>query len=317
MEKAYFAGGCFWCMVEPFDTYPGVLSVRAGFMGGQEENPTYEAVVAGFTGHKEVVEIVFDPTILSYRKLLDLFWQNIDPTDAQGQFADRGPSYQTAIFTTSSAQQEEALASREALRASGRFHEVVTPIEPALVFYLADDHHQQYHKTNALHYRLYKKGSGREAFLKTHWQEKPDPKELKKRLTKMQFYVTQENGTEPPFHNPYWNNQQEGIYVDVVSGEPLFSSLDQYDAGCGWPSFTKPLHKVEERMDTSHGMRRIEVRSARADAHLGHVFDDGPEDKGGMRYCINSASLRFIARSELEIEGYGEYRVLFEGDPNA
>lgn len=312
MEKAYFAGGCFWCMGEPFDSYPGVISVTAGFMGGDEENPTYEAVVAGFTGHKEVVEIIYDPNILTYRKMLDIFWRNIDPSDEGGQFADRGPSYESAIFTTTTAQFDEAQASKQALAASGRFKHIVTPILPAKSFYRADDHHQQYHKTNALHYRLYKKGSGRSAFLETHWVEKPKPKELKNRLTKMQFYVTQENGTEPPFNNEFWNNKETGIYVDVVSGEPLFSSLDQYDAGCGWPSFTKPIHSVKERMDASHGMRRIEVRSQRADAHLGHVFDDGPEETGGLRYCINSASLRFISVKDLEAEGYGEYRVLFE-----
>ena len=312
MEKAYFAGGCFWCMVEPFDTYPGVQSVTTGFMGGEEEHPTYEAVVAGFTGHKEVVEVVFDSTVLSYEKLLDIFWRQIDPTDEGGQFADRGASYQTAIFVTNEAQRAKAEASKNALRQSGRFAKVVTPILDAKAFYKADEHHQQYHKKNALHYRLYKKGSGRSAYLETHWQEKPDKKSLKKRLTKMQFYVTQENGTEPPFHNPFWNQKEEGIYVDIVSGEPLFSSLDQYDAGCGWPSFTKPLQPVKETMDTSHGMRRIEVRSQRADSHLGHVFDDGPSDQGGLRYCINSASLKFIPTSELEKEGYGEYRQLFE-----
>lgn len=142
--------------------------------------------------------------------------------------------------------------------------------------------------------------------------KKDDKDTLKKKLTKMQFYVTQEDGTEPPFDNPYYNNKEEGIYVDVVSGEPLFSSLDQYDAGCGWPSFTKPIREVKEKLDTRYGMRRVEVRSVDGDSHLGHVFPDGPKDKGGLRYCINSASLRFIPKTKLEEEGYEDYLVLFK-----
>jgi peptide methionine sulfoxide reductase msrA/msrB len=312
MEKIYFAGGCFWCIVEPFDTVPGVESVVAGFMGGDTVDPTYEAVAAGFTDHRETVEITYDPKIIALEKLLDRFWRNIDPSDAEGQFADRGKAYQTAIFFTNETQKNAAEASKQTLIESKRFSQVVTPILPAKTFYRADDHHQRYHVNNALHYQLYKKGSGRKKFIEETWKNTYEPKELKRTLSKMQFYVTQESGTEPPFHNAYYNNTQPGLYVDIVSGEPLFSSLDQYDAGCGWPSFTKPLNPIKEVLDASHGMRRIEVRSLQANSHLGHVFDDGPSDQGGLRYCINSASLRFIPLEDLEAEGYPEYITLFK-----
>lgn len=312
MEKIYLAGGCFWCIVEPFDRLPGVVSATAGFMGGDTPDPTYEAVAAGFTDHRETVEVTYDPNLITLEKILDRFWRNIDPSDDDGQFADRGTAYETAIFYTNETQKDIAEASKATLIQTGKFAQVVTPILPAKTFYVAQEHHQRYHITNAYHYQLYKKGSGRKAFIEQTWKDTYNPQELKSRLTKMQFYVTQENGTEPPFHNAYYNNTRPGLYVDIVSNEPLFSTLDQYDAGCGWPSFTRPLSPIKETMDSSHGMRRIEVRSLQADSHLGHVFDDGPSDQGGLRYCINSASLRFIPLEELEAEGYKEYVTLFE-----
>ncbi len=189
----------------------------------------------------------------------------------------------------------------------------MTDILPAKEFYLAETNHQDYYQKQPFHYKLYKKGSGREDFIKQHWKKNYTKDELKSKLTDIQYHVTQENGTEPPFKNEYWDNNEEGIYVNVISGEPLFSSLDQYDAGCGWPSFTKPIDRnhLNEKMDTSHGMRRIEIRSNEADAHLGHVFEDGPVDQGGLRYCINSAALRFIPKDKLKEEGYEEYLALF------
>ncbi|WP_391572079.1 peptide-methionine (S)-S-oxide reductase MsrA [Cohnella sp.] len=313
LHKATFAGGCFWCMVTPFEELPGIHGIVSGYTGGHVANPTYEEVCSETTGHTEAVQITFDPGLFPYRKLLDIYWRSVDPTDAEGQFHDRGSSYRPAIFYHDEQQREEAEASKEELRRSGRFDKpIAVSIEPAVEFYAAEDYHQDYHTKNPLRYKYYRHGSGRDAFLEQHWNTAKDKeelhKELRQRLTPMQFEVTQNSATEPPFRNEYYNNAEHGIYVDIVSGEPLFSSRDQFDAGCGWPSFSRPLHggSIQERQDFTHGMYRIEVRSREADSHLGHLFDDGPMP-GGQRYCINSASLRFIPKERMEEEGYGSY----------
>lgn len=314
-ETATFAGGCFWCMVEPFDERPGIEKVISGYTGGTVENPTYEQVCSNTTGHVEAVQITFDPAIVSYQELVELFWQQIDPTDAGGQFHDRGDSYKTAIFYNNDNQKKIAETSKQELEDSKKFNKpIVTKILPAKPFYPAEEEHQYYYKKNQFHYKTYKKGSGREQFIKDNWKKTYDKDELKNKLTPMQYFVTQESGTEQPFHNEYWDHDEEGIYVDIVSGEVLFSSKDKFDAQCGWPSFTKPIinQQITEHVDTSHGMIRTEVRSKDADSHLGHVFDDGPKEHGGLRYCINSAALRFIKKEDMEKEGYGKYLYLFQ-----
>lgn len=325
-QQATFAGGCFWCMEPSFEKMSGVVDVVAGYAGGKEEDPTYEEVSTGQTGHREAVQITYDPEKVSYADLLNVFWRQIDPTDPDGQFADRGSQYRTAIFYHGTGQKKLAEESKQALTASGRFKKpIVTEILPAGDFYSAEEYHQNYYKTNAEHYNQYKYGSGREPFLKKTWANDPgkkytgplcnipSPKELKRKLTPLQYEVTRNAATEQPFNNAYWNNKKEGIYVDIISGEALFSSKDKFDSGTGWPSFTRPLEEgnVVEEEDDSLGVSRTEVRSKHADSHLGHLFPDGP-GPAGRRYCINSASLRFISREDLEKEGYGQYKYLFE-----
>lgn len=312
-EVATFAGGCFWCMVEPFDKRPGVYEVISGYTGGHVENPSYEQVASQTTGHVEAVQITFDPTKMPYEELVQTFWQQIDPTDATGQFHDRGEPYQTAIFYHNEEQKRIAEQSKEKLEKSGKFSKSIrTKILPAQPFYKAEEGHQDFYKKQAFHYKLYKKGSGREDFIKRHW-EKNNTEDRRKQLKPMEYYVTQENGTEPPFKNEYWDNEEEGIYVDLISGKVLFSSKEKFDAGCGWPSFTKPVdpYHVTERLDTTHGMIRTEVRSKESDAHLGHVFPDGPKEHGGLRYCMNSAAMRFIPKDQMRKEGYEKYLYIF------
>lgn len=348
MSEAVFAGGCFWSMESAFSHCPGVHDVVSGYSGGHSKQPTYETYQAG--GHREVIWVQYDSSKVTYRGLVEFFLKHIDPLDRAGSFIDRGKNYSSAIYC---ADEEEAKLAKEVIQEIDRLRvfkkPITVPILPRQEFYPAEAYHQNYQATHPVEYAKYRATAGRDEYLLQVWGpamdqltlpgslptvatdenrlrevradnvrpwesfRKPPASELKKRLTKIQYRVTQASHTELAFSNPYWNHHEEGLYVDVVSGEPLFCSRDKFDSGTGWPSFVKPIASeyVESHEDRSDGTYRIEVRSAIAKSHLGHVFTDGPRERGGLRFCINSASLRFIAKSELEKEGYSEFLPLF------
>lgn len=338
-KTAYFAGWCFWCMEGPFESTPWVFDAFAGYAGGAQADATYEKVWSGKTGHREWVQVIYNPKIITYKELVKIYFQQIDPTDPDGQFADKGFQYTTAIYYQDQDEKKIIDDYIKSINDSKKFKvNVQTKVVPFTTFFKAEEYHQDYYKTSALRYNQYKKGSGRADFIHKSPLATPEtatgstgtwaknslaPQTMRKpidkakrlsELTDLQYKVTQKWGTETPFKNEYWDNHEEGIYVDIVDGAALYSSQDKYDSGTGWPSFTKPISmaNIKEVSDDTFWSRRTEVRGATSDSHIGHVFNDGPVDKWGMRFCMNSAAMKFIPLADLEKEGYGEYKKLFQ-----
>lgn len=309
MSEIYLAGGCFWGTEKYFSLIHGVLSTQTGYANGQTENPTYEAVCHNNTGHAETVHVVYDPEIISLDFLLDLYYEAIDPFSVNRQGGDRGTQYRTGIYYTQKEDLpiiENSIANLE--KKHGR--PVAIEVQPLFNFTSAEEYHQKYldkNPTGYCHISSDKFEKAASSIVNPAAYKAPDTDALRKTLTPVQYEVTQNSATEHPFENEFWNTFESGIYVDITTGEPLFASDDKFESGCGWPSFSKPIDPdvIQEKKDTSHGMRRTEVRSRSGDAHLGHVFDDGPIKAGGLRYCINSASLRFIPKEKMAEEGYG------------
>ncbi len=257
IKKAMFAGGCFWCVEPPISALKGVISVIPGYSGGNTENPTYEQVCTGNTGHLEVIEVTYDADLIGYAEIVEIFWRQIDPTDDGGQFEDRGSQYKTAIFYFDEKQKEIAEESKKNIAELFEFDvPIATKILKAGKFYPAEDYHHRYFEKNPFRYNAYKAASGRTKYIEKTWKKRIIEKEdLKTKLTPLQYDVTQNNATEAPFENDYWNNYEKGLYVDIVTGEPLFSSKDKFQSGCGWPSFSNPIDSksVTEKPDFSHG----------------------------------------------------------------
>lgn len=344
LETITLAGGCFWCIEGALQGVPGVVSAVSGYAGGSEADAEYLTVAKGKTQHREAVQIVYDPKVVSTEALLNKFWASIDPVDAGGQFADRGFQYTTAIYYHTDEQKKIAEASKEALATSGLVTGgIATEVVPFTTFYPAEEYHQDYFLKSSDHYNRYKEASGREGFIEETWardaakeyfegqemkDKTPSTTEAKSRedyeytdeeiqeklakLTPFEYHVVAEGGTESPFENAYWDNKAAGIYVDIVTGKPLFSSTHKYDSGTGWPSFWRTIDEdsVSFEEDDSLWMSRTEVRSD--GGHVGHVFADGPAEHGGQRFCTNSASLRFVPKEDMGKEGYGKYLYLFE-----
>lgn len=316
MREIYFAGGCFWGVEGYFARIKGVVSAQSGYANGRTAYPSYEDVVQRDTGHAETVKVKYDPQQISLSQLLQHFFRIINPTTLNRQGNDIGTQYRSGIYTTN--QHDQAQVAAALVQLQSRYTQpLVVENLPLQNFYPAEEYHQQYLTKNpqgychidlALANTPLAEETAKPAFLADRFT-KPTEQTLRHVLTEAQYQITQHEGTERAFTHEYNEEHRPGIYVDVISGEPLFNAKDKYDAGCGWPSFTQPIQteQVTEHHDSSHGMLRVEVRSKVADSHLGHVFPDGPQDKGGLRYCINGHSLLFISKEEMAEKGYGAW----------
>lgn len=312
----YLAGGCFWGLEKLMQSIPGVTDAVSGYANGTgEEDANYQTVVKGQTGFRETVKVTYDPEQVSLDALLLAYFYVIDPTVENRQGNDVGSQYQTGVYYEDDASRE--IVERIAALERRRREKFVVEIGPLVNFFPAEEYHQDYLDKNPNGYCHIPRAEI-ELFSRLRIDpgdyQKPAAEAIRDKLTDEQYRVTQENATESPFQNEFWNQFEKGIYVDVVTGEPLFSSTDKFESSCGWPAFSKPIEEpaVVELPDDSHGMHRTEVRSRAGDSHLGHVFTGDRESPNGVRYCINSASLRFIPYEKMEQEGYGELISLFE-----
>jgi peptide methionine sulfoxide reductase msrA/msrB len=308
METIYFAGGCFWGVQEYFSRVDGVLDSESGYANGNTENPTYTQVSFGSTGHAETVKVIYDPSIISLDQLVLKYLQIVNPFTYNKQGNDIGEQYRTGIYYLNEIQKETIVTLITIFEAK-KEQEVAIEILPLDNYYIAEEYHQDYLQKNPNGYCHISFDSVEEEqiVIEEELYPKPTDEQIKSKLTQIQYEVTQNGYTEKSYENDFFDKKDKGIYVDIVTGEPLFSSNDKYDSGCGWPSFTKPIIEevVNYDVDNAFNMQRTEVISRAGDSHLGHVFEDGPTDKGGLRYCINSASLKFIAVEDMEAEGYG------------
>ena len=312
----YLAGGCFWGIEHLMQSIPGVIDAKSGYANGYHaEDATYQKICTTDTGFRETVRVEYDPQQVSLDALLLAYFYVIDPTVQNRQGNDVGSQYQTGVYYTNDKAKEtvERIAEIERSR-SREFH---VEIGPLLSFYPAEEYHQNYLANNPggyCHIPLEEIHLFSSLRIDPGDYQKPAAEAIRDKLTQEQYHVTQESGTEYAFYNEFWNQFEKGIYVDIVTGEPLFSSTDKYESSCGWPAFSKPIEEpaVVELIDTSHGMIRTEVRSRAGNSHLGHVFENDPESPNGVRYCINSASLRFIPYAHMEAEGYGYLMDLFD-----
>lgn len=305
LKTIYLAGGCFWGIEAYMEKIYGVFNAESGYANGNTERPSYEDVINN-SGHAETVKVDYDPERVSLRKIIDYYLKVVDPTSLNKQGNDVGLQYRSGIYFTDESD-KKIIDDRLKEEEKKYDKKIVVEVLKLNNFYKAEEYHQDYLKKNPNGYCHIDLEKAKEVVIDASMYKKPSKEVLKKKLTELQFKVTQENSTEGAFSNEYWDNKEKGIYVDVATGEPLFSSSDKFDSGCGWPSFTKPIAKdvVTYHEDLSYNMKRVEVRSRAGDSHLGHVFEDGPIEKGGLRFCINSASIRFVPLQDMEKEGYG------------